>query len=82
MTQGTIKKAFDGDIHEAMKLNKSTIKEILCEPKPKFKYRQVENQATSSNVSVDSFEPKSKKITSGVPIPAPENQKKKGVHFV
>ena len=64
-----------------MKLNKSTIKEIL-EPKPKFKYRQVEKQATMSDVSVDSWEPKSKKITSGAPTPAPESQKKKGVHFI
>ena len=78
MTQGSKRKAFDGDIHEAMKLNKSTIKEIL-EPKPKFKYRQVDKQATPSNVSVDSWDPKLKKIT---PTPAPENQKKKGVHFI
>ena len=64
-----------------MKLNRSTIKEIL-EPKPKYKYRQDEKQALTSDVSVDSWEPKSKKITSGAPTPAPENQKKKGVHFV
>ena len=62
-----------------MKLNKSTIKEIL-EPKPKFKYRQVEKQATTmSDVSEDSWDSKPKKIT---PTPAPENQKKKGVHFI
>lgn len=38
-TQGSKRKlAFDGDIHQALKLTKSTINEIL-EPKPKFKYR-------------------------------------------
>ena len=74
-TQGSKRKlAFDGDIHQALKLTKSTINEIL-EPKPKFKYRANEYQSTMSAVSEDSWDPKPKKITP-VEAPAPNDQKK------
>ena len=65
------RKAFDGDIHQALKLTKSTINEIL-EPKPKFKYRQNEKQSTMSVVSDDSWDPnpKPKKVTVAEPTQA------------